>query len=87
VLFRWPHLRALSQSVCEEFAIDQCGGSIRNKQSKNVLLIDATVYILIDATVYIKDRLMLIFILVILSAGMIGVLAYIVIATTPPEIF
>lgn len=30
---------------------------------------------------------MLIFILVILSAGMIGVLAYIVIATTPPEIF
>jgi hypothetical protein len=80
VLFRWPHLRALSQSVCEEFAIAQCGGSIRNKQSKNVLLI--------DATVYIKDRLMLIFILdVILSASMIGVLAYIVIATTPPEIF
>jgi hypothetical protein len=30
---------------------------------------------------------MLIFILVILSASMIGVLAYIVIATTPPEIF
>ena len=73
-----PKLKLRRSSICEEVAIDQCLEIICGKQCMTFRW----------TPLHIEVHLMLIFILdAILSASVIGVLAYVVIATMPPESF